>query len=68
MITGTVDAPRTPEDGLHTTSSFPLVDIDYVIVREYNHGKSEAATFATATLGSLAGTFLLWIGIAFMGG
>ena len=68
LITGTVDAPRTPEDGLHTTSSFPLADIDYVIVREYNHGKSEAATFATTMLGSLAGTFLLLVGIAFMVG
>ena len=52
-ITGTLNAPGHQEHGRNTTASFPLADVQYLIVHEY----LEKVSFASTLLATLAATF-----------
>lgn len=47
-ITGTIDDPRSPDHQEVRTISFPLGDVDHLLVREYRSGKSFLASTAVA--------------------
>lgn len=64
VITGVVDSPDRTSYSRPETISFPLDDVSYVLVREFNPGKSiwtsvglGLATGAVTLLGGLFGIF-----------
>lgn len=63
VIAGTVDASGSLERRQSPTTSVPLEDLDYVIVREYGPGGSWSRSFLAAAAGSFAGVFVLSWGL-----
>lgn len=59
VITGTVDTSGSLERRLSPTTSVPLEDVDYVIVRDYDPGGSYLSSFLGAAAGTAAGMFLV---------
>ena len=47
-ITGTIDDSRSPDHQEVRTISFPLGDVDHLLVREYRPGRSFLASTAVA--------------------
>lgn len=49
-ITGTIDEPRSPDHQEVRTISFPLGDVDRMLVREYRPGRSFVASIVATAL------------------
>ena len=58
-ITGTVDDPRSPDHQGVRTISFPLGDVDHLLVREYRPGRSFVASTVASTLLAIVLTLVL---------
>lgn len=64
---GTVDTSGSLERRLSPTTSVPLEDVDYVIVRDYHPGGSHLGSFLGAAVGSAAGMFLATLALLAVG-